>query len=275
MKTLVISDLDGTRLTAKENISAYSMENLNRMIDAGLHFTYATARSLNSAAKACWGLRQILPVILYNGALIKEPASGNTIYENYFKAELRRQICAILKELNISPLVYSFKEGKERVSWVRGRETDGMRRYLSRRSGDSRLNPVGDPQDLEGDGVFYYTFIDALNSVERLRNAVQQLTGIRMIFQQEKYQSGYWLEIMPDNTTKGEAAKVLKEHLKAERVVVFGDALNDRELFEMADERYAVGNAELSLKEIATGVIGYSEEDSVAKFLMQNFERYK
>ena len=62
MKTLWVSDLDGTLLTLKERISEYSLEHLNGLIDGGLSFTYATARSLNSAAKACWGLRQELPV---------------------------------------------------------------------------------------------------------------------------------------------------------------------------------------------------------------------
>ena len=52
LKTLFVSDLDGTLLTLQERVSSYSLEHLNALIDNGLHFTYATARSLNSAAKA-------------------------------------------------------------------------------------------------------------------------------------------------------------------------------------------------------------------------------
>ena len=85
MKTLFITDLDGTLLTANERVSAYSLENLNRLVDeCGLLLTYATARSLNSAAKACWGLRQNLPVILYNGALIMEPNTKRVLLNNHF-----------------------------------------------------------------------------------------------------------------------------------------------------------------------------------------------
>ena len=40
------------------------------------------------------------------------------------------------------------------------------------------------------------------------------------------------------------------------------------------DESYAVMNADEKLKEMATGVIGYSEEDGVVKFLMENLSRY-
>ena len=84
LKTLLISDLDGTLLTSRECISPYSMEHLNTWIDGGLSFTYATARSLNSAAKACWGLRQNLPVILYNGAIVMQPQTRTMLYHNPF-----------------------------------------------------------------------------------------------------------------------------------------------------------------------------------------------
>ena len=50
--------------------------------------------------------------------------------------------------------------------------------------------------------------------------------------------------------------------------------MNDRELFLAADESYAVRNADESLKALATGVIGYSEEDGVVKFIMENLEKY-
>ena len=38
------------------------------------------------------------------------------------------------------------------------------------------------------------------------------------------------------------------------------------------DEKYAVMNADGWLKEKATGVIGYCEEDGVAKFLAERFK---
>ncbi len=48
----------------------------------------------------------------------------------------------------------------------------------------------------------------------------------------------------------------------------FGDGMNDFDLFQIADEVYAVENAIGALKEIATGVIGRNNEDSVAKWLL-------
>ena len=275
MKTLFVSDLDGTLLTAKETVSEYSMRLLNELIDEdGVLFTYATARSLNSAAKAVWGLRQNLPVILYNGAIIMEPWNGNKLYNSHFTGTVRADIRRILHEYDVWPLVYSFLGNKERVSWLRGRETEGMKRYLSRRAGDPRLNPVDSPDELKDDEIFYYTYIDAKERTDVLHAVFEKDARFRCIYQQETYRSDYWLEIMPAGTSKGAAATVLKERLGAEKLVAFGDALNDRELFRAADEAYAVENADEELKKVATAVIGYSEEDSVSKFIRDNLKKY-
>ena len=53
--------------------------------------------------------------------------------------------------------------------------------------------------------------------------------------------------------------------------MVFGDALNDISMFEIADEAYAVSNAVGELKAIATGIIGCNDEDAVAEKLKELF----
>ncbi len=276
MKTLFISDLDGTLLTSRENISAYSLENLNKMIDEeGLCFTYATARSLNSAAKACWGLRQKLPVVLYNGALIMEPSSRKVLYNNHFNGGQLSFLKEQFSKFDVWPLVYSFREGTERVFWMQGKETAGVRRYLDRRAGDPRLHPVSDGKELRGDDIFYFNCIGKKEELDGLHAAVESSLDIRCIYERETYQTDYWCEIMPASTSKGAAATALKQLLGAETLVCFGDGNNDRSLFLAADASFAVRNASDDLKEMATGVIGYSEEDAVCKFIMENFEKYR
>ncbi|HIX49913.1 MAG TPA: Cof-type HAD-IIB family hydrolase [Candidatus Borkfalkia faecavium] len=275
MKTLFISDLDGTLLTSRETISEYSMQKLNSLIDGrGVCFTYATARSLNSAAKACWGLRQNLPVILYNGALIMDPSTRKMLYNNHFTREQLAYIRALFDSFQVWPLVYYFRDGIERVSWQEGTETPGVMRYLDRRRGDSRLYPVDSADRIEGADIFYFTCIGKKEELDGLRDAVEANPQLKCIYQQETYQTDYWCEIMPKDTSKGTAARELKRMLGAEKLVVFGDAVNDTELFLAADERYAVQNAEESLKKLATRVIGFCEEDAVAKFIEENVGAY-
>ena len=57
-----------------------------------------------------------------------------------------------------------------------------------------------------------------------------------------------------------------------EKLVVFGDSLNDVSMFRIADEAYAVANAMEELKQIATGVIGSNEEDAVANMLKKRMK---
>ena len=42
-------------------------------------------------------------------------------------------------------------------------------------------------------------------------------------------------------------------------------------MFDVCDEKYAVMNADSWLMEKATGVIGYCEEDGVAKWLEEHY----
>lgn len=42
-------------------------------------------------------------------------------------------------------------------------------------------------------------------------------------------------------------------------------------MFQVADEAYAVENAQVELKEIADGIIGNHNDDAVAKYLLETF----
>lgn len=266
-KTLFITDLDGTLLGRDDRISPTSLKTLNALIEDGLSMTYATARSLSSASRVTSGLHLCLPVIVYNGAFIRDPVTAQNLHSVSFSPVLRARIQSIAAHLALSPLVYSFVEGRERVSWLPSRENDGIRRYLSQRSGDPRLRPLEDETALYAGDVFYYTFIGEQAALLPLYEEVSQLEGCRCVFQQELYRPEYWCEVMPAQATKAEAARKLKELLGFERIVAFGDAINDIPLFEAADEAYAVDNAAEPLKRIATGVIGANDADGVARFL--------
>ena len=78
---------------------------------------------------------------------------------------------------------------------------------------------------------------------------------------------------MPKAATKAHAARQLATLLGCDRIVAFGDAVNDLPLFEAADECYAVSNAAAKLKARATGVIGCNDDDGVAHWLEENWHK--
>ncbi len=272
MKTLFVTDLDGTLLTKEERVSEYSKERLNRMIDRGLLFTFATARAYESASKAVSGLNLNIPVALYNGGLILHPRTREVLNAVLFSDEEKYYIYSVLRAHNIQPFVFGAdrESMRERVLWIPGSETFGMQRYLSRRREDSRFVPVANEERLLNGDAFYFKCIGPQAMLEGAWNDLKLDSRFICIYHQETYQNDFWMEISPREATKANGVKKIKAYLGCEKVVCFGDTSNDSDMFDVCEEKYAVMNADEWLKRKSTGVIGYCEEDGVAKWLEQN-----
>lgn len=266
-KTLYVTDLDGTLLNKQDRIHPESIRIINHLIEQGMAFTYATARSLSSASIVTQGLSTNIPVIVYNGAFMINPATREILSRESFCPEEMRRVTDILSRLDISPLVYSFVEGAEKVSWIISRENEGICRYLDNRKGDRRLRPVTSTEELYQGDMFYFTCIGEQQDMKPVYDIFSKDARFRCTLQQELYRPEYWCEIMPAKATKAEAIRKLKKIWKCDRVVSFGDAINDIPMFEISDECYAVENAVEELKAIADGVIESNEENGVAKWL--------
>ncbi|MCI9066815.1 MAG: HAD family hydrolase [Lachnospiraceae bacterium] len=267
MRTLYVTDLDGTLLNSNDQISQYSMEIINGLVAKGMQFTYATARSLVSASVVAKGLSTTIPVIAYNGALIVNPATGEVISSLSFTGEEAARIREVLQEHGANPLVYAYVDGVERVSYVTGRENEGIRRYLEVRKGDRRFRPLEDETLLYQGNIFYFTCIADREELLPLYEIFKRDGRYRCTLQQELYRPEFFLEIMPEKASKAEAIKRLKEIWHCGKVVSFGDAVNDIPMFEISDECYAVANGVAELKACATGVIASNDEDGVARWL--------
>ncbi len=267
MQTLYVTDLDGTLLNSNDRISQYSIETINGLVAKGMQFTYATARSLVSASVVAKGLSTTIPVIAYNGALIIHPATGEVISSLSFTEEEAGYLSDVLRENGANPLVYAYVDGVERVSYVAGRENEGIQRYLDMRKGDRRFRQLPDETCLYQGDIFYFTCIADREELAPMYEIFAGDGRFRCTLQQELYRPEYFLEIMPKKASKAEAIKRLKEIWHCDRVVSFGDAINDIPMFEISDECYAVSNAVPELKAHATGEIASNDEDGVAKWL--------
>lgn len=103
-------------------------------------------------------------------------------------------------------------------------------------------------------------------------NALKYDPRFVCIYHQEMYQNDFWMEISTRGANKAKGVLFLKDYLNCDKVVCFGDTSNDSDMFDVCDEKYAVMSADEWLKEKATGVVGYCEEDGVAKWLETNFK---
>lgn len=273
MKTLYVTDLDGTLLNTGHRISPYSIDVINNLVKKGLLFTYATARSLVSASVVAEGLLTNIPIIAYNGAFIINPSTKEILTSSFFDKEETDKVQEVLAKCHVSPLVYAYIDGLEKVSWNTGKENEGIRHYLEVRKGDKRFRPLTNPESstglYEGD-MFYYTCIGEKEDLLPVYEIFSKDERFTCTLQQELYRTEYWCEILPKKATKAEAVKKLKELWSCDRVISFGDAINDIPMFRVSDECYAVSNAVEELKKLATGIIDSNDEDGVAKWLERN-----
>ena len=270
-KTLYVTDLDGTLLTSGQYVSPKSCELINDLTERGAIFSYATARSLITAKKVTAGLEVKTPVIVNNGVFIADSQSGEKLVKNIFSAEQAEDIFQTLAEFGIDPLVYSIIDSTEKFSYIPQRLTRAMRDFLDTRKGDPRHRPLsGEAGMLDGE-PFYFACMDETGSMYEAYEELKK--RYYCVYSKDIYSGDQWLEIMPKSATKANAVLQLKEYCGCEQLVVFGDGINDIPMFNAADKCYAVENAAPELKEIADGIIGGNNDDSIAKFILKHFSK--
>lgn len=267
MKTLYVSDLDGTLLNSQQQTSTYTNPTIEKLVDQGMLFSYATARSYYSAKPATKGLSAKIPLILYNGAFIIDNQSQEILVSNFFLKEEVNELSYYFKQKNFYPIVYAFINKQEKFSYIPGKSTKQQLDFISTRN-DKRKNPT--ENDLYQGDVFYVSCIASKKQLESFYHDLKD--RYQCLFSKDIYSQDWWLEILPQKATKAHAILQLKDYLKCEKVVVFGDGLNDLSMFEIANESYAVENACKELKEKATGVIGRHDQDAVAHWLEKNYK---
>ena len=268
MKTLYVSDLDGTLLRNDQTLSQYTIDTIKKVIESGDYFSYATARSYHTSSKVTEGLDFSIPVIIYNGTMIIDNADGSMIKDAVYDEEG----IGLLEDMmahDVYPIVYAHIDGKERFTYLPYKCTRGMKAFLNTRKDEREI--IGTSvSDLYKGQLFHYTCIDEKEKLELLYTKYKD--RFPCVFYLDMYTKEYWLEIMPKGVSKANAISELKEMLGCDRVVVFGDNYNDLPMFKMADEAYAVENAVEEVKKAATAVIGSNEEDGVARHLAARHE---
>jgi len=268
MKTLYVSDLDGTLLSSNQRTSKRTNQIINQLVDEGMLFSYATARSFHTARKVTQGLNARIPLIVYNGTFVMDNVTRDIIISNYFEEDIHYVITDLLQH-HIYPIVYSFIDGEEKFSFLYDQCSTETQHFIDSRQDDLRYNPVEEESSLYLGHIFYITCIGNQEQLTKFYDKYKN--QYHCLLSQDIYTNEQWLEFLPNDASKAQAILQLKKHLQCERVVVFGDGKNDLDMFDIADESYAVENAVLELKEKATGVIGHHDEDSVAQFIKQHF----
>ncbi|MBQ1734217.1 MAG: HAD-IIB family hydrolase [Lachnospiraceae bacterium] len=266
-KTLYVSDLDGTLMHKDLKISDFSVKTINALVEKGVAFTYATARSISSAGTITKDLKLNLPVITRNGAVLADNNTGKIIEKALFTEKEVEMLKEMLPELPKTGFVSCYFGDDMKKVFAGSLHTAELQGYLDYYKDDPSVVTVSALSEMFMGNPGYVTIIGNKDETEPLYLRTREYNGWECLFQKDVYRDEYWLEIAPRNSTKAKSILKLKEEYGFDKLVVFGDSANDITMFKIADEAYAVSNAVDELKALATGIIGSNEEDAVAVYL--------
>lgn len=272
MKTIYAIDLDGTLLNTQNELTEYSRNELMKLMNAGALIAYVTARSWHSAKKILSEFNFNCPCIVYNGGFIVDSRTGEPIAENYIFNNSAKRILSLYKDYEAFPLVYAKIENRERILWVQGTETSGIKRYLDSRKDDKRLFPVQSFDCLYQKNIIGITLIDTEQKLKPLRQHLSTIKDISPCMQPNVYlDNEFWLEVYSKQSNKYDATLKLKSMLGADRIVSFGDNVVDLEMFRASNLSVAVDNAKKEVLNAADVIIGRNDFDSVVKFIKYDY----
>lgn len=270
---LFISDLDGTLLNSEQELSQKTVSIITSLINKGVAFTIATARSFDSAGPIIAPLHLKLPVIVNNGVFAYDLQKKANIWASYLNLEITTELITIIKHFKASPFIFTDNANDSRSIYYTAISNDGEAHYHDSRvsKGDRRFRQVSEFHLNPEESIITLVIIGEYQNIEPLYRVLAQQFDLTLHFSQDIYSKAYWLEVSHPQANKQVAVQKLKSLLGAEKIICFGDHLNDCPMFEIADEKYAVANAHPHLKRLADKIVGHHNQDGVACFLENRF----
>lgn len=254
MYKLIAIDVDDTLLNDELAVSEGTRRAMEQAIAMGVTVTLATGRMFASAQKIARQIELNVPIITYQGALVKTLLDGQVLYERNVPtdAAITLHDYCVKHGLHLQLYVNDELYGTE--------DNDKIKAY-------SALSKI--PYKIESDfGALIkqplnkLLVIDDPARLDEIALELQPLIGDVVHITKSK---AHYLEFMHKEGTKGHALQFMAEHLGCtmDQTIAIGDAWNDREMVQAAGLGVAMGNAVESLKELADYVTLSNNEEGV------------
>lgn len=273
MKTLFVSDLDGTLLQPDTRVSDESADLLNRAIERGALFSVATARTPSTVSYLLRDIHTSLPFIVMTGAAMWDATTRRYSDVVNISPDTASKVLAELRRHRLPAFLYTLRGemidiyhtgplSPLEITFMSERDSSPFKRFLIPEDGESDIHePLSD--------VILFYMMQPSELVEATYNDVRLIEGCNPIFYHDIFgpETGI-MEIFSDRASKANAMLLLKQRTGADRTVAFGDNLNDLPMMRAADVAVAVENAVPEVKAAADIVIGPNTSDSVARFIL-------
>lgn len=272
MYKLIAIDLDGTLLTDDLVIPQDTVAAIQKVVAEGIVVTIATGRMFASASLIARQLNINVPLITYQGALIKDVNGREVMYERTVPPEVTQKLIEIALEKKIHLQVY-----QDDILFS-AEENEKLIAYSQAVKVPYTIEP--DLKKLASKGITKLLFIEDPDVLDQLQQELQTLYSKYAHIAKSKKN---YLEVTHPEANKGSALLHLAKQLDIDpsEIIGIGDNYNDLELIDAAGLGIAMGNAVKEVKEKADYTTFTNNEEGVLhvleRFILEpaRVKRYK
>lgn len=265
-KVILLSDMDGTLLNSKKQITDTDRNAIERFTSLGGKFTVATGRTIQSFRQYLDMIELKMPVIMYNGAAIHDFSAGKTLYTQPLPLEAKTLAMKLFEAM---------PEAGGEVLKTDGTYVFSNTDYQQLHTRICNIEPYyAELCEIEDGGWLKVLFSLAPDDVPHMEILVRQM-GLDKTVDFVR-SSEIFLEMLPKGVSKGSALNEYRRlaGMEGYTFVSIGDFDNDLEMIREADLGACPSNAEDSVKNVADIVLTKScDEGAVAELIGEIIRR--
>ncbi|MBM7648295.1 Cof subfamily protein (haloacid dehalogenase superfamily) [Bacillus ectoiniformans] len=278
----IATDMDGTLLNGKMDVSEQNREAIKKAQSEGVEVIVATGRSYSEARFALDEADIDCPIICANGAEVRDEF-GNIVSQAYMEKSQVHDIYQILKEMNLYYELYTNQETYTAnyeaaldimvdVYLTAHTEVprEEIREAAKERFTKGHVHLVDDYQQvIDDESQFIYKFLVFSFDKDELEETASRLNRIARLTVSSSGSEN--LELTHCDAQKGIALErfVDKKGIKLEETMAIGDNFNDVSMLEKVGRSVAMGNALPEIKAICDYETSSNDEDGVAEAIIQ------
>jgi len=251
---LLALDIDGTLLNEDFGIDRGTANRLAALSAGGVELVLCSGRRFSSAVGYAKELGLPGPIVVNNGAIVKEAATGRTLYAEYFPRDQLPALLRLLREMGLPAVLltdnypeYDFCVDVAEDGNPYHMEYLTLNRDMARIVHDLAAVPCERATQVD----IFHTYPTLLAAEKTIREAMNGRVGT-VIVRNVMYK-GCSLEIAAPGTSKWKALQWLAQQrgIEPQHIVAIGDDTNDVEMVREAGYGIAVANALDEVKAVA------------------------
>lgn len=257
---LIAVDMDDTLLDNSIRVSPRTREVLQKAAAQGVKVTIATGRMYSSALPFARQLGLDVPLITYNGAMIKNSISGETLLHHPIDFKLAKEVLGFFKKHG-----WYIQSYVDDVLYVAEKDEHAL--HYERTAGIKSVAIGEKLYTMEQSPTKMLAMAEA-GQMPVISQAANKIFGDRLNIVTSK---PTYLEIVNPKANKGLALAYLADMLgiKQAEVMAIGDSNNDLDMIKYAGWGVAMGNAADTVKAEARFVTKRNDEDGVAEAVIK------